>query len=94
MCPGLSSWGNGLAEYLHVIEFKHLKLKDLPGISSEELARMPREVLRERPEVAPLLTEAEVQLAGYRRVLEGIYGDKLKLRTHAVVCIGLVRFVW
>jgi hypothetical protein len=31
---------------------------------------------------------------GHRRTLEGIYGDKLKLRTHALVCIGLVRFVW
>ncbi len=78
----------------HVIEFKHLKIRDLPDTSSEELARMPREVLRERPEVAALLAEAEEQLARYRQTLEGIYGDRLKLRIHALVCIGLVRFVW
>ena len=78
----------------HVIDFKHLKIIDLPGISSEELARIPWEVLRERPEVAALLTEAEEQLARYRQTLEGIYGDRLKLRTHALVCIGLARFVW
>ena len=78
----------------HVIEFKHLKVGDLPGIDSDALASMPREELRERPEVASLLAEAQIQLAGYRKTLEGIYGDKLKLRTHALVCIGLVRFVW
>jgi len=78
----------------HVIEFKHVKVGDLPGIDSDALASMPREELRERPEVASLLAEAQIQLAGYRKTLEGIYGDKLKLRTHALVCIGLVRFVW
>ncbi len=30
----------------HVIEFKHLKLGDLPGIDSDALASMPREELR------------------------------------------------
>ncbi|MBK1720962.1 AAA family ATPase [Thiocystis violacea] len=78
----------------HVVEFKHLKLGDLPGLDSEALATMPREELRQRPEVATLLAEAETQLAGYRKTLEGIYGDRLKLRTHALVCIGLVRFLW
>lgn len=78
----------------HVIEFKHLKVGDLPGLDSEALASMPRDELRARPEVARLLSEANAQLAGYRKTLEGIYGDKLKLRTHAVVCIGLLRFVW
>jgi hypothetical protein len=78
----------------HVIEFKHLKLGDLPGLDSDALATMPREELRNRPEVARLLAEAQVQLASYRKTLDGLYGDKLKLRTHALVCIGLLRFVW
>ncbi len=39
----------------HVIEFKHLKVGDLPGLDSDALASMPREELRERPEVASLL---------------------------------------
>ena len=77
-----------------MIRFTHLKLGDLPGIDSDALASMPREELRERPEVAALLIEAAAQLAGYRKTLEGIYGDKLELPTHALVCIGLVRFVW
>ncbi|WP_462323050.1 AAA family ATPase [Halochromatium sp.] len=78
----------------HVIEFKHMKVGDLPGLDSEAIASIPREALRERPEVARLLSEANTQLAGYRKTLEGLYGDKLKLRTHALVCIGLLRFVW
>ena len=78
----------------HVIEFKHLKVGDLPGLDSETLANMPRQDLRERPEVARLLAEAKQQLAVYRKTLDGIYGDRLKLQTHALVCIGLVRFVW
>jgi hypothetical protein len=77
----------------HVIEFKHLKVSDLPGIDSAALSAMPREELRARPEVARLLTDAQGQLASYRKTLEDIYGDKLKLRTHALVCIGLVRVV-
>ena len=42
----------------------------------------------------PIVIDDQIQLAGYRKTLEGIYGDKLKLRTHALVCIWLVRFVW
>jgi len=78
----------------HVIEFKHLKLGDLAGLDSQTLASMPREALRQHPKVIALLAEAQTQLATHRRTLEGLYGDKLKLRTHALVCIGLVRFVW
>ena len=77
-----------------MLEFKHLKVGDLPGTDSEVLATMPRGQLREPPEVAALLAEAEQQLARYRETLEDTYGDKLKLRTHAVVCVGLARFVW
>ncbi|MBK1648152.1 hypothetical protein [Rhabdochromatium marinum] len=72
----------------HLIEFKHLKISDLPDLDSTTLATMPREALRARPEVARLLSEAQTQLTGYRQTLEGLYGDKLKLRTHALVCIG------
>jgi hypothetical protein len=77
-----------------VIEFKHLKVGELPGLDRKALASMPREELRQRPEVTRLLSEANAQLADYRQTLEGLYGDRLKLQTHAVVCIGLVRFVW
>lgn len=77
-----------------LIEFKHLKLADLPGIDAKALAAMPIEKLRARPEVAALRAEGETQLAVYRRGLEARYGEQLNLYTHAVVCIGLLRLVY
>ncbi len=76
-----------------VIEFKHLKLADLPGIDAQALAEMSPQALAAHPKVAALRAEAEAQLAAYRQTLEGIYGERLNLRTHAVVCIGLLRLV-
>jgi len=78
----------------HVLEFKQLKISDLAGVDSHDLATLPRDELRTRPEVATLLAEAEAQLARYRGALERRYGERLKLRTHAVVCVGLLRLVW
>jgi hypothetical protein len=46
------------------------------------------------PAVAEQIKDAETQLAWYRAILERVYRDPLKLRTHAVVCIGLERLVW
>ncbi len=55
---------------------------------------MDRETLRELPTVAEQIQAAKTQLVRYRTILEQVYGEKLKLRTHAVVCIGLERLVW
>ncbi len=64
------------------------------GLTSAELAAKSRDELRALPVVAEKLKEAEQQLAAYREVLERSAGAALKLRTHAVVCIGLERLVW
>ncbi|KAB2931092.1 MAG: AAA family ATPase [Candidatus Contendobacter sp.] len=77
----------------HLLEFKTVSLKEA-GISSAELAATPRETLRTLPVVTEKLREAEHQLTAYRKVLERTYGTTLKLRTHAVACIGLERLVW
>lgn len=77
----------------HVLEFKYLALGEL-GLSSEQVAAMAREELVKLPKVQAKLQEAENQLAGYQRTLEQAYGDKLRLRTHAVVGLGLTRLVW
>jgi len=77
----------------HLLEFKTVSLKEA-GLNSAELAAMPREVLRTLPAVMEKLREAESQLTAYREVLEHTYGAALKLRTHAVACIGLERLVW
>jgi hypothetical protein len=40
------------------------------------------------------LAEARAQLARYAATLEGTYGARLKLKTHAVASIDLARLVW
>jgi len=77
----------------HLLEFKAVSLKTV-GLTSEALAATPRETLRQLPVVAEKLREAETQLTVYREVLEHQAGGTLKLRTHAVACIGLERLVW
>jgi hypothetical protein len=77
----------------HLLEFKAVSLKAV-GLTSAELATKPREELRALPAVAEALRDAERQLTGYREVLERPGGEPLKLRTHAVACIGLERLVW
>nr|VFJ44637.1 MAG: PD-(D/E)XK nuclease superfamily protein [Candidatus Kentron sp. FM]VFJ56092.1 MAG: PD-(D/E)XK nuclease superfamily protein [Candidatus Kentron sp. FM]VFK06327.1 MAG: PD-(D/E)XK nuclease superfamily protein [Candidatus Kentron sp. FM] len=77
----------------HLLEFKYLPWKGL-GIKSEAARAMSREALRELPPVAEQLNVAKAQLARYREILERVYGEKLRLHTHAVVCIGLERLVW
>ena len=77
----------------HLLEFKAVSLKTV-GLTSAELAAAPRETLRTLPVVAEKLQEAEAQLSIYPEVLEREAGGTLKLRTHAVVSIGLERLVW
>ena len=78
----------------HLLEFKYIPLKDLPGLDSETLAKTPRAELRALPLVGEKLAEAEAQLDRYRDTLEWAYGGALKLRTHGLVGIGLTRLVW
>ena len=63
-------------------------------MTTEHIAQMSRDSLRKLPPVAQCLSEAEMQLASYRTALELAYGPTLRLRTHAVVGIGLTRLVW
>ena len=76
----------------HLLEFKAVSLK-AAGLTSAELAAKTREELRALPAVAEKLRGTEQQLAAYREVLAGVGGEPLKLRTHAVVGIGLERLV-
>jgi len=77
----------------HLLEFKTLGLKDVK-LTGAELAAKSRDELRALPAVAEQLQAAEQQLATYRVALERREGATLKLRTHAVVAIGLERLVW
>nr|VFJ75054.1 MAG: Glycosyl transferase family 2 [Candidatus Kentron sp. FW] len=62
--------------------------------SPEEIRAESREELRALPQVAAKLTEATEQLSRYRATLEQVYGEKLRLHTHAVVALGLTRLIW
>ncbi len=77
--------------YDHLLEFKYLAPKTL-GLTSA--AAMPRKALLQRPEVEVLLQAVETHPAEYRAGLEQRYGECLRLRTHAVVGLGLERLVW
>ena len=77
----------------HLLEFKYLSLKEL-NLSNQEIKAKSREELRELPQVATKLDEAKEQLSRYRATLEQVYGEKLRLHTHAVVALGLTRLVW
>jgi hypothetical protein len=77
----------------HLLEFKALSLKAV-GLTGDALHAKTRDELRALPAVAEQLQAAETQLTTYRAVLERTEGATLKLRTHAVVAIGLERLVW
>ena len=77
----------------HLLEFKFLRWEDL-GADNQAARGMDRAALRALAPVADRIREAEAQLADYRKTLERVYGEKLKLRTHAVVCVGMERLVW
>jgi hypothetical protein len=77
----------------HVLEFKTLTARDL-GLNAGQLAAASREVLAAHPKARDKLVEAGAQLIRYRAALDAKYGARLKLRTHAVVCIDLARLVW
>ncbi len=77
----------------HLLEFKTLGPKAV-GLTSAELATTTREALRALSAVvAEALRDAQAQLARYRQTLDAA-GGPLKLRTHAVVCIGLEQLVF
>ncbi len=77
----------------HLLEFKTLGLKDVK-LTGDALRAKTRAELRALPAVAAQLQDAEQQVATYRVELERREEATLKLRTHAVVGIGLERLVW
>jgi hypothetical protein len=78
----------------HVLEFKALSAKKDLGLNAEQLAQTPYETLAAHPKIQAELAAARTQLARYEAALQDKYGARLKLRTHAVVSIDLMRLVW
>lgn len=77
----------------HLLEFKTVSAKEL-GLNAEQLTQTPDETLAAHPKVQANIGEARQQLDRYAVALQEKYGARLKLQTHAVVCIDLARLVW
>jgi hypothetical protein len=77
-----------------LLEFKYVKLRDLPGRpSGDELRQRPDAELLALKPVADAFAAAEVQLARYRGVLAERFGVDLRLRSYAVVALGFERLL-
>lgn len=70
-----------------------MSLKEL-GLTNQQLASMSRDKLQTLPQVKARLTEAKAQLSHYQDALSRAYKDKLKLMTHAIVCLDMSKLVW
>ncbi len=76
-----------------LLEFKFIKLSDLQ-LNGSELRQKSAAELATHPIVLDKFQEARQQLQQYRSDLSAQYGDRLHLRTFAVVALGFERLVW
>jgi hypothetical protein len=77
-----------------LLEFKYVKLRDLPGRpSGDELRQRPDAELVTLKPVADAFAAAEAQLARYHGVLAERFGVHLRLRSYAVVALGFERLL-
>ncbi|MEZ4735282.1 MAG: PD-(D/E)XK nuclease domain-containing protein, partial [Caldilineaceae bacterium] len=81
-----------------LLEFKYVALDKVriekKKVTGQELRQMARAEILALEAVKSKLDEAKIQLREYQQTLQKKYGDALKLRTYAVVGIGVERLVW
>ncbi len=81
-----------------LLEFKYVPLNKLKigkrQLTGQDVQAKSDSELAELGAVKRKLDEARGQLRGYRQTLQQKYGQALKLRTYAVVGIGLARLIW
>lgn len=75
-----------------LLEFKLVKPEEL-GEDAARLDVLGRDALAGLPPVAAALEQARSQARRYRAGLMARYGDRLRLRSYAVVAIGFSRLV-
>jgi hypothetical protein len=77
-----------------LLEFKYVKLRDLPGRPSGNVLRerTDEDLLALKP-VMEAFADAKAQLDRYRGVLAERFGDVLRLRSYAVVALGFERLL-
>jgi len=92
--PRLRELGN----FDFLLEFKYVKLKEVKvddeRLTGQEVRQMGMAALAKVPAVAKKMEDARKQLRSYRQSLQQKYGADLRLRTFAVVGVGLERLVW
>ncbi len=77
-----------------LFELKYVKLKKQGKLTAVEVKAKSVEELKALPVVQEQFVAARTQLQRYREVLEEEYPGVLRLRTYAVVAVGLERLVW
>ena len=76
-----------------LLEFKYVSLPEV-GLSGAEVRQRSRAELAALAPVQAKIAPARTKLAGYRRTLETVYGERLRLHTYSVVAVGFERVVW
>lgn len=76
-----------------LLEFKFIKLNKI-GLRGDEVRAKAEAELRTLDAVKAEFIAAKQQLQDYAALLRGKYGEKLQLRTFAVVAIGFDRLLW
>ncbi len=77
-----------------VFELKYIKLKKEGKLTAAAVKTKSTEELKVLPAVKDQFVAARAQLQRYREILEQEYPGVLRLRTYAVVAVGLERLVW
>ncbi|MEZ4869042.1 MAG: AAA family ATPase [Caldilineaceae bacterium] len=81
-----------------LLEFKYTALDRVRAgkqrVSGQEVRQMAREEVAALDGVKEKISEAETQLRAYRQILQKKYDNALKLRTYAVVGVGVERLIW
>jgi hypothetical protein len=77
-----------------LFELKYVKLKKPGKLTAVEVKAKSVEELKALPMVQEQFVAARTQLQRYREILEKEYPGVLRLRTYAVVAVGLERLVW
>ncbi len=76
-----------------LFEFKYVALTEA-GLTAEQVRALTVEEAHALPLATSRLAEAASRLAEYRTALQARHGDRLRLRSYAVVSLGFERLVW
>jgi len=80
-----------IADFL--FEFKFAGLPEAK-VTGEAMRQLSNAEVKALPAVQSKLVEAQARLEGYHQALQARYGERLRLRTYAVVALGFERLVW